>query len=64
MDCDGNKAPGPDGFNLLCYQKFWKVMKGDVINFVKEFHTNGKLVKGINSSFITLIPKRDNPSRS
>ncbi|XP_028100123.1 uncharacterized protein LOC114299551 [Camellia sinensis] len=61
MDCDGNKAPGLDGFNLLCYQKFWKVMKGDVINFVKEFHTNGKLVKGINSSFITLIPKRDNP---
>ncbi|XP_028084379.1 uncharacterized protein LOC114285538 [Camellia sinensis] len=21
-DCNNNKAPGPDGFNLLCYQKF------------------------------------------
>lgn len=19
--CDGNKAPGPDGFNMICYQK-------------------------------------------
>ncbi|CAL5438187.1 unnamed protein product [Camellia sinensis] len=61
MDCDGNKAPGPDGFNLLCYQKFWKIMKGEVVQFVKEFQTNGKLVKGINSSFITLIPKKENP---
>ena len=25
-NCDGNKAPGPDGFNMLCFQKFWKVM--------------------------------------
>ncbi|CAL5355041.1 unnamed protein product [Camellia sinensis] len=61
MECDGNKAPGPDGFNMLCFQKFWNVMKGEVINFVNEFHRNGKLVKGINSSFITLIPKKDNP---
>ncbi|XP_028092711.1 uncharacterized protein LOC114292894 [Camellia sinensis] len=37
MDCDGNKAPRSDGFNLMCYQKFWKVMKGDVVQFVKEF---------------------------
>ena len=62
MECDRNKAPGPDGFNMLCFQKFWKVMMGEVINFVNEFHRNGKLVKGINSSLITLIPKRDNPS--
>lgn len=25
--CNGNKAPGPDGFNLLCFQKNWKVFK-------------------------------------
>lgn len=58
-NCDGNKAPGPDGFNLLCFQKHWKVVKGDVIQFMKEFHTHGKLVKGINSSFITLVPKKE-----
>ena len=24
-ESDGNKAPGPDGFNLFCFQKCWKV---------------------------------------
>lgn len=60
-DCDGNKAPGPDGFNLFCFQKFWKLMKSDVCNFLKEFHMHSKLVKGLNSSFISLIPKKENP---
>lgn len=29
--CDGNKVPGPDGFNLLCLRKCWKIMKGDIV---------------------------------
>ena len=36
-------------------------MKEDVIRFVNEFHTNDKLSKGINSTFIALIPKVDSP---
>ncbi|GMP86361.1 hypothetical protein CsSME_00039160 [Camellia sinensis var. sinensis] len=28
---------------------------------MNEFHSNGKLALGINSSFITLIPKKENP---
>ncbi|XP_028066337.1 uncharacterized protein LOC114269242 [Camellia sinensis] len=38
-----------------------KMMKGDVINFMKDFHKNGRLVKGLNNSFITLVPKKENP---
>ncbi|XP_028063893.1 probable endo-1,3(4)-beta-glucanase ARB_01444 [Camellia sinensis] len=49
MDCDGNKALGPDGFNLMCYQKFWKVMKGDVVNFVKEFQNNNSVRRGVDA---------------
>lgn len=60
-ESDGNKAPGPDGFNMLCFQQCWKVFKGDILNFFREFYTNGRLAKGINSSFITLIPKKENP---
>lgn len=60
-DCDGNKAPGPDRFNLYCIQKSWKVMSGEILQFMHELHSNGKLAKGINSSFVTLIPKKDNP---
>lgn len=59
-DCEGNKALGPDGFNMLYFQKFWKLMKGEVFNFMKEFYRNGRLVKGLNSSFITLVPKKEN----
>lgn len=60
--CDGNKALGPDGFNLMCFQKCWKVFKADVLQFFNDFYENGKLVRGVNSSFITLIPKIDGPA--
>lgn len=47
--CDGNKALGPDGFNLVCFQNCWEVV-------------NGKLASGVNNYFITLIPKVDCPT--
>lgn len=58
--CDGNKAPSPNGFNILCLRKCWKIMKEDIIQLFLEFHTHGKLFKGLNASFIVLIPKSDN----
>lgn len=61
-ESNGNKAPGPNGFNMGCIQKCWKVMKEDVFHFLQEFHSNGRLVKGLNSSFIALIPKVASPS--
>jgi len=33
------------------------------MRFLTEFHCNGKLTKGINATFIALIPKVDNPQR-
>ncbi|XP_028082409.1 uncharacterized protein LOC114283731 [Camellia sinensis] len=59
--CDGNKAPGPDGFNLLAIRKCWNFMKGGIILFFNEFYAYGKLASGLISSFIALIPKCDNP---
>lgn len=60
-DCNSNNSPGPDGFNMTCFQKGWK-LKGDILSFLQEFNTNSSLVGGLNSSFITLVPKTDNPS--
>lgn len=60
--CDGNKSLGSDGFNLICLQKCWEILKSNVLQFFKEFYENGKLVAGVNNSFITLIPKIECPT--
>jgi hypothetical protein len=60
-DCDSCKCPGPDDVNFGFIKDFWDDMKVDLLRFVYEFHRNGKLLKGINSTFITLIPKKQSP---
>jgi len=62
-DCDSFKSPGPDGVNLGFIKDFWEEVKGDVMRFISYFHKNGKLTRGINSTFIALIPKVDSPHR-
>ena len=62
-DCDNFKSPGPDGITFRFIKDFWDVMKDGLMRFLVEFHRNGKLTKGINNTFITLIPKVDNPQR-
>jgi hypothetical protein len=54
---DRDKAPGPDGFSLAFYQDCWEVVKGDFMAVFADFHSHGKFVKSINSTFISLIPK-------
>ncbi|GAU37762.1 hypothetical protein TSUD_102790 [Trifolium subterraneum] len=60
-DCDSYKSPGPDGINFGFIKDFWADLQGDVMRFISEFHRNGKLTKGLNSTFIALVPMVDNP---
>jgi len=62
-DCDSNKSPDPDGINFGFIKEFWPDMKDEVMRFVSEFHRNEKLSKGINTTFIALIPKVDSPQK-
>ncbi|PNX63424.1 cysteine-rich receptor-like protein kinase, partial [Trifolium pratense] len=62
-DCDSFKSPGPDGINFGFIKDFWAELRGDIMRFLSEFHRNGKIAKGINSTFIALIPKVDRPQR-
>ena len=60
-DCDSFKCPGPDGISFGFIKKNWDILRDDLMRFLHEFHRNGRLAKGINSTFIALIPKVDSP---
>ncbi|GKV29203.1 hypothetical protein SLEP1_g38149 [Rubroshorea leprosula] len=60
-ECGGDKSPSPDGFSFHLIRSMWSVVEKDIVDFAQEFSSNGKLVRGLNSSFIVLVPKKDNP---
>jgi len=60
-DCESFKSPGPDGVHFGFIKDFWDQLKGDVMRFISDFHRNGRLTRGINTTFIALIPKVDSP---
>jgi hypothetical protein len=55
------KAPGPDGFLAGFYHKAWPVIGEDVTDAILEFFSTGKLLKEVNATIITLVPKKSNP---
>ncbi|KAK2436747.1 hypothetical protein QL285_021719 [Trifolium repens] len=62
MKSDGNKSPGPDGFNFAFLKSFWPSLKGEVRVMFDQFHGNMCLPRSLLSFFITLIPKVACPS--
>ncbi|GKB28399.1 RNA-directed DNA polymerase, eukaryota [Tanacetum coccineum] len=58
-DCGTNKSPGPDGFTFEFFRRYWNIINQDVVNAVQEFFASGTFPSGCNSSFITLIPKKN-----
>nr|GEW54656.1 hypothetical protein [Tanacetum cinerariifolium] len=58
-----NKASGPNGFSVAFFKETWDIISDDVCKVIKEFFTNGILLKELNHTIITLIPKVDAPLR-
>ncbi|GJT05595.1 putative RNA-directed DNA polymerase, eukaryota, reverse transcriptase zinc-binding domain protein [Tanacetum coccineum] len=58
-----DRAPRPDGFTSAFLKKGWDIVGGDICNAVRDFFSNGKLLKEINHTFIALIPKISTPQR-
>ena len=58
-----SKAPGPDGFNVCFYQTVWPIIGEDFIDAVLYFFEKGRILKELNHTALTLIPKVANPSR-
>lgn len=38
FSCYAEGAPGPDGLPFLFYQKFWDLVKGDLVSMFEDFH--------------------------
>ena len=56
-----DKAPGPDGFNGLFFKRCWHIISADFYYLAHAFHEGTAVLDNINSSFITLIPKKLSP---
>ena len=57
------KAPRPDGFSSSFYRTYWEIVGDDVSKAVISFLNSGKLLKEVNTTTITLIPKVNCPLR-
>lgn len=55
------KSPGPDGFTSGFYKEAWPTVGTQVCAAVHDFFKHGKLLKEINTTAITLVPKIDCP---
>ncbi|GKG18132.1 hypothetical protein Tco_0372430, partial [Tanacetum coccineum] len=61
FDIDGNKALGPDGFSSQFFKAAWSTVGGDICKAVKEFFKSSKLLKEVNATIISLVPKLQTP---
>lgn len=58
-----NKSPVPDGFSVEFYNAAWPVIGHDFIIAIQSFFIKGFLAKGINTTVLTLIPKKAEAKR-
>jgi hypothetical protein len=61
LEMPNDKAPGHDGFNNTFFKKAWHIIRNDIYNLCDEFYHHHADLKCINYSYITLVPKKDNP---
>lgn len=52
-------APGPNGLPFMFYQKYWEMIKDDLVLMFDAFHQSDLGIHRINFADITLIPKEN-----
>ena len=52
-----DKAPSPDGFTTLFYQKIWDFIGSNLLAVVEESRRNAKMIRSFNSTNIAIFSK-------
>ena len=56
-EMQNGKAPGLDGFNVDFFKAYCEIVKQDILNVVEDTRKSKIVLRALNASFITLIPK-------
>lgn len=59
QEMPNGKAPGRDGFIVELFKACWEVVKHDIYGVVEDFICSTSILKALNSTMITLIPKEN-----
>ncbi|KAL0401945.1 UNVERIFIED_CONTAM: LINE-1 reverse transcriptase [Sesamum latifolium] len=61
FDIDETKAPGPDDYSSGFFKAAWPIVGREVTRAIMDFFITGRLLKQVNSTLISLIPKVNKP---
>eukprot|EP00253_Pinus_taeda_P014508 PITA_14508 len=56
-----DKSPGPDGWTIELFLHFFEQIGAEITEVVEESKQKGVIYRPFNSTFIALIPKKDDP---
>ena len=56
-----DKSPGPNGWTVELFLATYDIIGPDLLQLVEETRVNGVIHPPLNSTFLALIPKKDNP---
>ena len=57
-----DKIPGPDGWPIQFFLDFFDMIGEELTSTAKQARVDGYVPSSVNSTFLTLIPKCENPS--
>jgi hypothetical protein len=55
------RSPGPDGWTTEFFIYFFELVGEDLLQMVEDSRLKGKIAGGLNSTFLVMIPKENNP---
>ncbi|XP_056163671.1 uncharacterized protein LOC130137005 [Syzygium oleosum] len=56
------KALGPDGYNVDFFKTSWEIIGPSILMAVRDFFESGCMLKELNNTILTLVPKSPNAS--